>query len=917
MLTETNLCDDISDAELGLSNYFIFRKDRSRETSNKKWLGGVLLAVHKTVSCSFLPTTAPLEQVYVTIGSPKVKCILGCVYLPPESTIENYLMVSDTVDMISENYPEAEMCVAGDFNLPKARWINEDICAVGISSDEAYVSPQVTQKIAVISDLCAFHNLFQNNYIHNANRVLLDLVLSHNTFTVDSCDPLVPIDNHHPPLCFNLAIPQTCYTVVGPRAECYYYDFKSADFILINNYLAAFCWDNLLSNLDVDSMLNAFYEILYSCFDLFVPVKKVPSGKFPRWFSRDLINLTIQKKIAHKSYKNSKSAHDYEVFSNLRSQCAVLSRECYRNFVQNTENNLSTNSKPFWNFCNSKRITPELPNLLTLDNQTVNMGPDAANLFADYFSSVYSTCNIQYNEELSFNHLNVCNHTISICDIYMELISLNPHKGPGPDNVHPLFLKNCPFILARPLHLIFNKSLKSGSFPKFWKTSFVVPIHKSGDKSNIKNYRPICIINTIPKMFENLLTKYLSSQLSPEIIGQQFGFCVGRNTELNLLTYSQFILQALESGAEVHSVYTDFSKAFDKVPHNILISKLKTLGVNGSLLRWLESYLTDRIQVVKINNFLSNEITVPSGVPQGSHIGPLLFNVFINDIAPCIRSSELLLFADDLKMYKVISDPNDCIALQEDIHRFEAWCRCNGMHINSSKCSLMVFSRRTVKTNFQYLINGATLPAVVNVRDLGVVLDDKLSLSSHITSIIGKSLRMLGFIKRNSSDFVTVRSIKILYCSLVRSLLDYAASVWDPQYAFHIDRIERVQKKFMHYIHFKFYKDTEYNYEEMCHKLNISSLQERRSIHDLLLLFKILNSLVDCPYLTSSISLYIPPFNARNIPTFYLPYHRTNYGQNSFITRSMSLANQHQFLNFFCPLKSFQNQLSHGNVARM
>ena len=213
------------------------------------------------------------------------------------------------------------------------------------------------------------------------------------------------------------------------------------------------------------------------------------------------------------------------------------------------------------------------------------MGPDAANLFADYFSSVYSACNIQYNEELSFNHLNVCNHIISICDIYMELISLNPHKGPGPDNVHPLFLKNCPFILARPLHLIFNKSSKSGSFPKFWKTSFVVPIHKSGDKSNIKNYRPICIINTIPKMFENLLTKYLSSQLSPEIIGQQFGFCVGRNTELNLLTYSQFILQALESGAEVHSIYTDFSKAFDKVPHDILINKLRTLGVNGSLLR--------------------------------------------------------------------------------------------------------------------------------------------------------------------------------------------------------------------------------------------------------------------------------------------------------------------------------------------
>lgn len=753
------------------------------------------------------------------------------------------------------------------------------------------------------------------NLIHNANGVLIALILSHRSFTVDKCHPLVPTDNHHPPLCFDLALPQPCHTVVCPRADCYYYDFKSADFTLINNYLGAFCWDDLLSNLDADSMLNTFYEILYSCFDLFVPVKKAPTGKFPRWFSRDLISLTLQKKIAHKSYKNSKSAHDYEVFTNLRSQCAALSRECYRSFVQNTEYNLSTNPKSFWNYCNSKRKAPEIPNLLTLDNKSAHMGPEAANLFADYFSSVYSASNPQCNQKLSLNHINIHNYSISISDIYTELTSLNPHKGPGPDNIHPIFLKNCSFIIARPLHLIFNTSLISGSFPKFWKTSFVVPIHKSGDKSNIKNYRPICIINTIPKIFENLVTKYLSSLLSPEIINQQFGFCANRNTELNLLTYSHSILQALESGAEVHSIYTDFSKAFDKVPHSILLEKLKTLGINEPLLCWLDSYLADRIQIVKINNFLSNEIPVPSGVPQGSHIGPLLFNIFINDIAPCFLSSNFLLFADDLKMYRVISNLDDCIALQEDVHRFEAWCCENGMHINISKCNFMIFSRRTVKTNFHYLINGATLPSVVNIKDLGIILDDKLSFVSHISSIISKSLRMLGFIKRNTSDFVTVPAIKVLYCSLVRSLLDYATSVWVPQYAFHIDRIERVQKKFMHHIHYKFYRDTEYNYEEMCQRLNLSSLHERRSIHDLLLLFKILNSLVDCPYLTSCISLYVPPFNTRNTQTFYQPYHRTNYGQNSFASRSVSLANQNPLLDFFCPLKQFQRHLSRVNLA--
>ena len=145
----------------------------------------------------------------------------------------------------------------------------------------------------------------------------------------------------------------------------------------------------------------------------------------------------------------------------------------------------------------------------------------------------------------------------------------------------------------------------------------MVPIHKSGDSLNVKNYRPICILNPIPKVFEN--TKFLTSCLGAEIVPEQIGFKKKISTEINLLTYHDILANALEGGEEVNSIYTDFSKAFDRVNHGVLIKKLEKLGVGGSLLRWILSYLTGRTQTVHINNFTSSQILVSSGVPQGSY----------------------------------------------------------------------------------------------------------------------------------------------------------------------------------------------------------------------------------------------------------------------------------------------------------
>ena len=165
----------------------------------------------------------------------------------------------------------------------------------------------------------------------------------------------------------------------------------------------------------------------------------------------------------------------------------------------------------------------------------------------------------------------------------------------------------------------------------------------------------------------------------------QFGFRPHRSTEGYLLTHIDYLSKVLENGHQVDIIYTDFSKAFDRVSHDILLNKLRVLGLNAPLLLWLRSYLCGRRQIVRIANFNSYEIEIPSGVPQGSHLGPLLFNVFINDIRECFSLSQFQLFADDLNFSSIIANESDHDKLQYDLNSLVDWCQRNGMSLNPEK----------------------------------------------------------------------------------------------------------------------------------------------------------------------------------------------------------------------------------------
>jgi len=296
------------------------------------------------------------------------------------------------------------------------------------------------------------------------------------------------------------------------------------------------------------------------------------------------------------------------------------------------------------------------------------------------------------------------------------------------------------------------------------------------------------------------MNNYCSSFLTHH----QYGFRPKRSTNCNLAITKQIILDSFEAHSQTDIIYTDMSKAFDSINHEILFMKLKLFGFSDPLLSWFQSFLSNRNIVVKHLNFGSDQFSVPSGVPQGDHLSTLLFNIFINDIPDVIKYSRVFLFADDLKLVKIINNQGDAHDLQNDIDKIQSWCSTNRLLLNIDKCKFMRFSLSKNVINYNYHISGTDIELLTNFKNLCVIFDSKLHFSAHIEMIKNKAMCNLGFIKRTCGSFRDPLSLNVLFCALVRSNLEYCPLIWTNNTSKQIDAIESVQNNFLRFISFKF-----------------------------------------------------------------------------------------------------------------
>lgn len=522
---------------------------------------------------------------------------------------------------------------------------------------------------------------------------------------------------------------------------------------------------------------------------------------------------------------------------------------------------------------------------MSYKNNTSDEPQKIVEFFAENFKAVYNP--------VVENHVPMnlpCNCTehliISHNDILETIKGLDTNKISSPDGIPTIFYSRTSQSVAMPLQILFNKSINSHSFPKKWKISNVAPIFKSGDKSQIANYRPVSIISAASKIFEKIIYRKLYPKLYHNISPHQHGFMRDKSTVTNLAELNDF------GGGQIDLIYTDFAKAFDKVDHSILLRKMQHFNVNNCIINWTESFLRDRTQNVCLNGVKSSDINPFSSVPQGSVLSPLLFALFINDLTDVI-SCEKLLFADDLKIFTKIDTIRDCLKLQKDLIAIKGWCDQNNLALNATKCEILSISRKANENiiSFIYKIDNTALLRTELLKDLGVIFDSKFSFQYHITSIVKRAYKMIGFITRSLYGFNNINTYYRLYFCYVRSILEYAAPIWNPYYDIYTNEIEKVQRKFTRLIAYKF-NIPRGSYISRMKCMNLISLKNRRIILDEILLFKIMNNNA-LESLKNKITLHTTRIFTRFTPTFYWSNVTSNIEFNSVTTR---LQRQHNEL---------------------
>lgn len=896
-LTETWLNDGISDTELFDDRYLVFRRDRNYSETGEKYGGGVLLAVRREFTAIDRPDwNSTAEDIWVTISyknkpNSKPKKLHVCtIYLCDENRgysfsaqLNNF---SDRLSHIINSCPDDSFILLGDFNLSNVDWVQNGniIEPTGVVGEaQIYFIDTLTE--------C---NLNQYNLCRNINNRLLDLALSNMDLTVSCCgDPIVPEDAHHKSL--RISSSSTIFEPLKANRRLKYF-YNKGDYDKINEFLGLIDWEDSLNNKPLEEALDLFYKYLYDAIDKYIPQKQFYPSSYPPWYNTSLIKILKEKSKYLKKYRTYGNISDYNTFSLLRRRAKSTEEICYRDYLRKTEESITDNPKLFWSFIKAnKKGSNALPSSLSYNGITSDSGEGICNLFATYFQSTFLSAaptnrNCRRGVESSGCH-SICDVEVT-ADVVLKLLqSIDLSKGAGPDHISPLFISRCAVELTKPLTILFKRSLKEGIIPKIWKSAFVTPVHKSGSRNEVTNYRPISKLCLFAKVLERVVHSQLYSALTNFFIPEQHGFLKRRSTATNLLSFTDFVTSNMDSGGQVDSIFTDYSKAFDRIDHVILLDKLLAAGIHGNLLRWFSSYIENRSQVVAVSGYSSKWHTVPSGVPQGSLLGPLLFNIFVNDIKSCFRSSQFLLYADDMKIFRKIETAHDCYLLQQDLVALEDYCSLNKLDLNVSKCFSITFTRKPNPILYDYTLKTRNLKRVNEIKDLGVIHDTKFTYEKHINAISKKAIKVMGFVIRSCSQFSSIKIIKILYCSFVRSALEYCSQIWCPQYGIYINRLETIQRKFMRFLQ---YKCNQYDtsYESRCKRHHILPLMERRKIADTVLYVKIAQSLVDCPNLLSSVKLRVPNRSVRRLVTLFIPQSHTKYRHNSFLVRTATQVNR-------------------------
>lgn len=924
ILIETGLDASINSTQLFGDNFNVFRCDRNANNSTKSSFGGVLIAVNRRFSSSIIDISSgvTLEQICASVVVGMKRLLLCAIYIPPDKSKDVNVMnkhIESVQELCSLSSANDYVLVCGDYN-------QRDVCW---SKCDGEIRPSncgtLSAASSVLVDAMDFCNLHQMNTERNHLNRTLDLVfisMDMSPEVVRSIVPLLPIDQHHPPLEISLQLLSEVNDVATVGMDPVELDFSKIDFEALTIFLTEANWNVLLDGQSANDMAETFCAFIVNWLCTNVPIRRPTVS--PAWSTPLLRRLKRRRNTFQRRLRRNRSYENKRSFHRACNEYRTLNSSLYKSYVLRVQTNLRRKPKNFWNFVNSKRKSTTIPASVFLNDRVSSTCAEKAELFAAHFSSVFAAASptpSDVNAAISDVPVNLLD--LDIFEITPTMVTnaakrLKCTSSPGPDGIPSAVYCRCAGVLAEPLCRIFNQSFEDSNFPKIWKQSFMVPIHKKGEKRDVKNYRGITNLSAASKLFEMIVSNVVLEQAKRYVSADQHGYMPGRSVATNLLDFCTTCFEQLENGTQVDVIYTDLKAAFDSIDHTILLAKLTKLGTSNRLSSWFHSYLTGRTLQVKVDSCSSSSFTNSSGVPQGSNLGPLLFLLFFNDVLLLLGPGCKLAYADDLKLYFIVRTAEDCIRLQSLLDIFVNWCHRNRLTVSVPKCMVMSFHHTARPIVHDYSVNGVVLKRTESFSDLGVLLDHKLTFNLHRSNVIAKANRQLGFISKISRDFTDPYCLKALYCSLVRPILESAAVVWTPHQLTWSLRLEGVQRKFIRFALRNLPWRDPHNlpaYADRCRLLGLDTLERRRKIQQATFIAKLLNGEVDCSRLLSALNIRVAPRMLRGGSLLQRRFHRTAFGYNQPFTAMVRIFSAVEDLHDFGESSNqFKTRVTNSNL---
>ena len=746
-----------------------------------------------------------------------------CAYLPPDSSKDD-TVVNNITRHLNSLMINSSTYIVGDFNFDKITWVKGRSLHSNSKVFSCFHDFLLTNSLVqLVTDATQVSGNTLDLFIAPINNIITKISVE-EPFT-DTCDHYM----------INACLTLQMFTTSDKRPKK---NFYAADYCKINDFLRNIEWPSILDDIDIEQNYQKFIGILQESIDLYVPftLNKVK----PR-VPKHLKTLLVQKKKLYKVSKVISTAK--EEYKRVEKLYKRLSKEHYRSVEQKV---LSSGSvKKFYNFVNkklkSRNFIPPLFN--PVDNVVVTDSDHKAELLNNFFSNCFQNDN-EGIEEKYFPDIHIANIMSKIDikddDIVSAIKKLKSSVSKTPEGIPALYVKRTCFHLIEPLSILYRKSLRQGKLPTAWTKALVVPIHKKGLRSMTCNYRPVSLTSVFGRLKESILCHYITQHLMDNslISSAQHGFVEKKSTMTNQLLMLDAVTEKFDNHTQTDMILLDFSKAFDTVPHIKLTSLLQFYKIHPDVCRWIKNHLCARTQQTSVDNSLSKSTKVISGVPQGSVIGPLLFNIYINGLllqVQAIPNVSVLAFADDLKLIS-----SDYERLKEALLHVQQWCTLFNLKLNPLKSEHLSFKCQTDHT---FWICSDAISKVENTKDLGVVIDKSLKWKMNTTKIASKATS-ISFLILRAFSAQSLDPYVIAYKSYVRPVLEYNTVVWNSCNLEDIRCIENVQKRFtrrlLQRMNIKYA-----NYEDRLRILNLESLQLRRLRYDLVAVYKVLNNLVD------------------------------------------------------------------------